>query len=228
MVTDAQVGLLRQKLMENKTQEAAAAAADMSVRAARKWQQGTLPSEAKSPRDWRTREDPFVTVWDSEVVPLLKADSKRVLEAPAVLDLLINKFPGQFQPSQKRTLQRRIRDWRALQGPDKEVYFEQQHVPGREAAMDFTHASELGVRIAGQPFPHLLFEFVLSFSGWLFAMIASGETFEALVAGIQGALWTLGGVPEVLRSDNLSAATHQLRKTGGRTLNARYRAVLDH
>jgi hypothetical protein len=228
MVTDAQVGLLRQKLMENKTQQAAAAAADMSVRSARKWQQGPMPSQAKSPRDWRTREDPFATVWDSEVVPLLKADSKRVLEAHTVLDLLIDKFPGQFQPSQKRTLQRRIRDWRALRGPDKEVYFEQQHVPGREAAMDFTHASELGVSIAGQPFPHLLFEFVLSFSGWLFAMIASGETFEALVAGIQGALWTLGGAPEVLRSDNLSAATHQLRKTGGRTLNARYRAVLDH
>lgn len=228
MVTDTQVGLLRQKLMESKTQEAAAAAAGMSVRSARKWQQGPLPSQAKGPREWRTREDPFANVWASEVVPLLQADTKRVLEAPTVLARLIEKYPGQFHSGQVRTLQRRMRDFRALHGPDKEVYFEQQHLPGREAAIDFTHAAELGVTIAGQPFPHLLFEFVLCLSGWLFAMIARGETFEALLAGIQGALWALGGVPEVLRSDNLSAATHELRKASGRALNTRYRSVLDH
>jgi transposase InsO family protein len=140
----------------------------------------------------------------------------------------MDKYPGQFHPGQLRTLQRRMRDFRALHGPDKEVFFEQQHVPGREGAFDFTHATELGVTIAGQPFPHLLFEFVLCFSGWLFVMLARSETYEALAAGIQQALWTLGGVPEVLRSDNLSAATHQLRKTPGRALNARYRALLDH
>lgn len=228
MVTDAQVGLLRQKRMEKKSQETAAAAADMSVRSARKWETGPLPSETKGARDWRTRPDPFAATWESEILPLLVADEKRVLEAKTVLDVLNARQPGAFDVGQVRTLQRRMRDWRAVHGPQREVYFEQQHVAGREAAIDFTHCEELGVTIDGKPFPHLLFEFVLSFSKWLWACIAFAETFEALASGVQGALWALGGTTEVLRSDNLSAATHELRMTGGRTLTKRFRGVLDH
>ena len=56
--------------------------------------------------------------------------------------------------------------------------------------------------------------------------VAFGETFEALVAGVQGALWALGGVPAVLRNDNLSAATHELKRSTGRDLTVRFRAVL--
>jgi hypothetical protein len=228
MVTDAQVGLLRQRLMEDKTQETAAATAGMSVRSARKWQAGPLPSATKKERDWRTRPDAFAAVWTSLIVPLLVADTKRVLEAKTLIEMLQEKQPGQFEAGQVRTLQRRMRDWRAVNGPDKEVFFEQKHVVGREASIDFTHCEELGVTIAGQPFPHLLFEFVLSFSKWLWACVAFAETFEALVGGVQGALWELGGVPLVLRSDNLSAATHELKLTGGRTLTVRFRGVLDH
>ena len=228
MVTDAQVGLLRQKRMEKKTQESAAATADMSVRSARKWQAGPLPSETKKAREWRTRPDAFATVWASVIVPLLVADKRSVLEAKTLIDMLEEQRPGEFSREQTRTLQRRMRDWRAVHGPEREVYFEQKHVAGREAAVDFTHCAELGVTIAGAPFPHLLFEFVLSFSKWLWAGIAFSETFEALVGGVQGALWALGGVPEVLRSDNLSAATHELKATGGRTLTTRFRHVLEH
>jgi len=228
MVTDAQVGLLRQKLMEKKTQETAAATADMSVRSARKWQAGLLPSATKKERDWRTRPDAFAAVWASVIVPLLVADTKRVLEAKTLIEMLQEKQPDEFGAGQVRTLQRRMRDWRAINGPEKEVFFEQKHVVGREASIDFTHCEELGVTIAGQPFPHLLFEFVLSFSKWLWACVAFAETFEALVGGVQGALWDLGGVPLVLRSDNLSAATHELKLTGGRALTVRFRGVLDH
>lgn len=228
MVTDAQVRLLRRKIMEKKTQEAAAAAAGMSVRAARRWQRGALPSESKKPRSWRTRPDPFADTWDSLIVPLLRADTQGVLQATTILDVLEERAPGRHGPEQLRTLQRRMRDWRALHGPHKEVFFEQAHVPGREAAVDFTHATDLGVTIAGRLLPHLLFQLVLSFSGWRWLTIAFGETFEALVSGVQGALWQLGGVPEVIRSDNLSAATHELKESAGRALNDRYRAVLDH
>ena len=126
-----------------------------------------------------------------------------------------------------RTLQRRVRDWRALHGPEQEVYFQQVHPPGREAAFDFTNCTALEVTIAGEPFAHLLFELVLSHSGWTWVALAFGENFETLVMCVQGALWELGGVPAVLRSDNLSAATHELRE-GGRGLNKRFRAVLDH
>ena len=228
MITDLQVRLLRRKLSEGKTQEAAAAAAGMSVRSAREWQRGALPSESKPPRHWRTRKDPFAEAWDREVVPLLEADEKGELEATTILEFLDERYPGQFGPSQLRTLQRRLRDWRALYGPDKEVYFEQVHPPGREAAIDFTHATALGVTILGELLTHLLFHFRLSFSKWTWCTIAFGETYEALVAGVQGAVWELGGVPAVLRHDNLSAATHELKKSGGRALTQRFKDVLDH
>jgi hypothetical protein len=228
MVTDEQVRLLRQKRMEGRSQEAAAAAAGMSVRTARKWEAGPLPSAGKRPRSWRTRRDPFEGVWSKEIVPLLERDEERILEATTLLDLLEQRHPGRFGRGQLRTLQRRMREWRAVHGPDREVYFEQTHPPGREAQLDFTHGGELGVTIAGEAFEHLWFEFLLSFSGWRWVRIAYGETFEALVEGLQGALWALGGVVEVARTDNLSAATHELKRTGGRALTERFAAVLAH
>lgn len=228
MVTDMQVRLLRRKLREGKPQEAAAAAAGMSVRSAGRWQRGPLPGESSPARHWRTRKDPFADVWDRELVPLLEADKDGELQATTLVEFLDQRYPGRFGPRHLRTLQRRMRDWRALYGPGKEVYFEQVHPPGREAAIDFTHATALGVTIAGQLFRHLLFQFRLSFSKWTWCDVAFGETYEALIAGVQGALWALGGVPTVLRSDNLSAATHELKRSGGRALTQRFKAVLDH
>src|SRR5262249_37684285 len=117
MVTDEQVRLLRQKRMEGKKLESAAAAAAMCERAGRKWQRGSLPSEAKKPRTWRTREDPFDEVWSKEVVPLLESDKKGVLQATGVLSWLQDKHPDEYEDGLLRTLQRRIRDWRAMHGP---------------------------------------------------------------------------------------------------------------
>lgn len=228
MVTDEQVRLLRRKRMEGKSQETAAAIAGMSVRTARTWEAGPLPSQVERRRGWRTRPDPFAEVWDTDVEPLLVADEHGRLEAKTLMEELIDRHPEQFSMSQLRTMQRRVRDWRALNGPPKEVFFEQEHVPGREASVDFTHAEELGVRIAGEPFSHLLFQFRLAFSGWIWVMIALGETYEALVSGIQGALRALGGVPDVICTDNLSAATHELKKGGGRSLNRRFREFIEH
>jgi len=227
MVTDEQVRLLRRKRLKM-AQEAAAAAAGMSVRAAREWEVGPMPSETKELRGWRTRKDPFVEVWESEVVPLLTADERGVLEAKTVLEALAKAHPEKkevYAPSRERTLQRRMRDWRALYGPAKEVFFPQVHVPGREAAIDFTHATELGVTVRGAPLVHLFFEMVLSFSGWTWLQLAYRETFEALVRGVQGAFWELGGVTAVVRSDNLSAATHELNLA--RAQSALTSAVVD-
>ena len=215
--------------MEGKTQQGAAASAAMSERSARKWQGGALPSERKKARRrWRSRPDPFADVWESEVVPLLRSDPEGELSATTILEWLDERHPGRFGNSQLRTLQRRIRDYRALHGPDREVYFQQEHPPGREAQVDFTHCSGLGVTICGEPFRHLLFHLALSHSGWSYAEVCFGETFVALVKGLQGALWELGGVPRVVRTDNLSAATHELRDSRGRAVNASYEAVLAH
>ena len=73
-----------------------------------------------------------------------------------------------------------------------------------------------------------MFQLILSHSGWRYAEVATGETFLALKQGLQAALWTLGGVPEVVRSDNTSAATHEMKRSRGRALNDNYAALLDH
>jgi len=148
-----------------------------------------------------------IRLWRSgftDIEPLLRSDRKGVLEAKWVLEVLGTRYPEQFHAGQARTLQRRFRDWRARHGVEPEVFFEQVAVPGREAAIDFTHATDLGVTIAGDPFPHLLFEFVLSYSHWTWVAIAFGETFEALAASVQGALWALGVPSEVLANDRAS------------------------
>ena len=227
MVTDEQVRLLRQKLMIGKTVEAAAAAAGMSERTARSWKSGPLPSHSKKRRNWRTRKDPFEEVWDAEVLPLLRDDEEGRLEATTILEELARRHPGRFDFGQLRTLQRRVRDWRAVHGPEREIYFAQEHVPGQQAAYDFTCCNELGVTIGGVAFPHLLFHLLLTFSRWRAVTLAFSETFEALLHGLQETLFRLGGLPSELRSDNLSAATREL-KSGGRSLTKRYREFLEH
>jgi transposase InsO family protein len=228
MVTDQQVRRLRQKIMERNTQETAAAASGMSARTARIWQKGALPSEKKERRTWRTRPGPFAAVWAGEIEPVLREDPGGIIQATTILEWLDKRHPDQFKQSQVRTLQRHLRDWRAIYGPDKEVYFPQEHPPGREAQLDFTHGEELKGTISSIPFRHLFFELVMSFSGWRFVDLAMGETLESLVKGLQGAVWKLGGAPQVVRSDNLSAATHELKYSRGRSLNERYGAVISH
>ena len=229
MLSDRQVRKLRNQLSQGSSVVDAADAAHMSEKSAHKWKQGPLPSQVRDTRqrDWRTRPDPFAEVWESELVPLLRADERSELDGPALLRVLEEKYPGKYPNSKLRTLQRRVTDWRALHGPQKEVFFPQEHLPGREGAFDFTVCDELGVTIRGVFFAHLLFQFVLSYSKWRAVSLAFSETFEALVHGLQSALWTLGASPLVWRSDNLSAATHQL-SGGGRELNRRFRAVIEH
>jgi len=230
MVNDEQIRRYRRKRMQGKTQEAAAAAAALTAKTARKWEEGPLPSTtARAPHDWRTRPDPFAEVWDGHVVPLLEADKKGKLQAKTVFKELRERKPGQFKPGQLRTLQRQIRHWRALHGPPKEVFFEQEHPLGREAQFDFTDATPLEVTIVGVPLEHLIFEFILSASGWRYGEVAFGETFEAMSAGIQAAVWELGATTHVWRSDNLSAATHQIKKDQpGRKLTERYKQLTGH
>jgi hypothetical protein len=128
---------------------------------------------------------------------------------------------------QLRTLQRRIRRWRAIHGPEREVMFPQIHRPGEYAQSDFTSMRALAITLDREPFDHLFYHFVLPYSNWETGAICASESFETLVAGFQAAVWELGRVPAIHRTDNLSAAAHALR-AGGRTFNARYQQVLDH
>jgi hypothetical protein len=210
MVKDQQVRRLFTMLQTENSQAVAAAQAGMDVKTARKYRRlGRLPSEVKITHNWRTREDPFAEAWE-EVRQELTVNPG--LEANTLLQALQRKYPGRFQDGQMRTLQRRIKTWRALEGPAKEVFFAQVHEPGRLCASDFTHLSELGITIAGQPFDHMVYHFVLTYSNWEQCTVCFSESFESLAEGLQNALWALGGVPAEHRTDRLSAAVNNLAK----------------
>ena len=229
MVTDHVVRKYRGFREAGLSQELAAAKAGLSVKAGRKYSVGLLPSQRpKKKRTWRTRPDPLEKDWDSFVVPLLKSDKSGSLLRTTILEELKRKWPERYDESHLRTLQRRVRDWRAIEGPSKEVFFEQTHEIGREAQIDFTHASKLNVTISGEPFRHLFFAMTLSYSGHRYVELSYGETFESLSQGIQNAFWSFGGVTAMICTDNLSAATHELQKTGGRTFTKRYQELTDH
>lgn len=226
MIKDQQVRLLMKQLREGTPLVAAAAKAGMSERTARTWRDsGKLPSETERKRDWRTRADPFEDLWP-EAEALLASDPG--LQAKTVFEELQRRHPGRLRQGQLRTLQRRFRDWRARQGPDREVYFDQEREPGVQCQSDFTNMGKLAVTIRGERYPHLVYRFVLSYSNWEHVEIAGSETFEALAGGLQESLWELGGVPREHRTDNLSAATHELRQTGGREFNRVYQEFLAH
>lgn len=202
----------------------AAAKAGMDEKTARKWlREGKQPSESRHLRGYRTRPDGFIEVW-SEVEKMLEREGS--LEAKTIFDYLCRKYPERFQESQLRTLQRRVKVWRALKGGPREVYFPQEHVPGRQAQSDFTHLSELGVTIAGQEFKHLFYHFTLVYSNWEWGTICASESWESLSEGLQQALWVLGGVPAEHRTGSLSAA---VKPIGSRDeFTERYQGLLRH
>lgn len=202
----------------------AAAKAGMDQKTASKWRQsGQFPSEVKEPRDYRTRPDGFAEVW-SEVEELLERDA--AIEAKTIFDHLCKQHPGKFQEGQLRTMQRKVKVWRALRGQPREVFFPQVHLPGHQAQSDFTHMTKLGVRIGGQVFKHLVYHFTLTYSNWEWAMICASESWESLSEGLQKALWELGGTPSEHRTDSLTAA---VKPAGGRQeFTERYQGLLRH
>ena len=213
------------KIRKHNTQQLAAAKAGITERSGRRIENSvTLPSQHPR-RYWRSRPDPFVEVWDSEVLPLLQRTPE--LMAITLLRKLQDDHPDRFPDGMLRTLQRHIRQWRALEGPPKEVFFPQEHAPGHRGLSDFTAMGELRITIADAPFAHLLYHFVLAFSRWEHVeVVDGGESFEALSKGLQNALWQAGGAPQEHRTDSLSAAFKNLAQEEDFT--ARYTALLDH
>ena len=170
----------------------AALRSDMDEKTARKYvKAGKLPSQMRVEHVWRTREDPFVEHW-----PLIKEmlGDAPDLEAKGLFEWLCEQYPGVYEEGQLRTLQRKVRRWRAESGPDQEVYFGQEHHPGVRMSTDWTHMDALGVTIAGEAFSHLLCHCVLTYSNWQWATICHSESMLSLRNGLQAALFRLGRV----------------------------------
>ena len=224
MVTDHQVRLLMKAIKTEKTLELAAAKAGMDAKTARQYRRsGNLPSETKPPHTWRTRPDPFEAVW-AEVRAKL-ADNAG-FEAKTLFDYLQRRYPGRFSDGQLRTLQRRVKGWRAVEGPRQEVMFEQVHEPGALGQSDFTRMGSIGITIAGQLFDHMVYHFVLTYSNWETGTVCFSESFESLSEGLQNALFELGGVPRTHQSDRMSAAVSNLSER--KDFTERYEALLGH
>jgi transposase len=226
MLTDHQVRKLMKLLTVGEPLSRAALKAGMDEKTARRYRSaGVLPSERQTPHTWRTRPDPFEAVWE-EVRALLEVNPG--LQARTLFEHLQRQHPGSFPDGQLRSLQRRVKQWRATEGPAKEVFFPQRHRPGDLGASDFCHLTELGVRVAGCAFPHLLYHFVLTYSNWETGSVCFSESFESLSAGLQQALFELGGVPRRHRSDSLSAAIERPTPEGRREFTRSYAALLAH
>jgi hypothetical protein len=226
VVTDQQVRKLMDELNKHGQLGKAAMRAGMDRKTARKYRDhGKLPSELKKPRTWRTRKDPFDPE-DWALARQMLTDAPE-LESKALFMHIAAQRPGRYEPGQLRSFQRKVKRWRATEGPDKTVFFAQNHPPGEALQLDFTHARCLGIRVAGEPFPHLLCNVVLPVSNWQWVTICGSESMAALRKGLQEALFVLGRVPRWLQTDNSTAATHDLRN-GKRGFNREYLDLVDH
>ncbi len=223
-ITDLQVNKYK-ALRGEHSQEAAAAKTGISVASARRVESALVLPSQRPPRHWRTRADPLAEVWNSEVVPMLEGAPS--LMAVTLLEELQRRHPDRFGDAVLRTLQRRVGQWRAEHGQEREIYFAQEHPPGRLGLSDFTVADELDISLGGLAFPHRLYQFALAHSGWRHVrVVLGGESFQSLATGLQEALWMAGGVPEEHRTDSLSAAFNNLAER--EELTTRYHALCEH
>jgi hypothetical protein len=224
-VTDHQMRLFMQFRQSDSVAAAAAKAAFSPATGHRIAADPRLPSAKKTPRG-RRRPDPLAEVFEAEIVPLLEAAPG--LRPVAVFEEILRRHPD-LGAGVRRTLERRIRAWRAVHGADQDVIFRQTHEPGRVGLSDFTDMADLGVTIAGLRLDHRLYHFRLAYSGFEHAhVVLGGESFVALAEGLQNALWSLGGVPREHRTDSLSAAFRNLDEAAQEDLTRRYEALCAH
>ncbi len=225
MVSDRKIKKLGEEMIQGKTQKLAALNTDLDPKTARKYiRLGQLPSDIKVEHTWRTRTNPYDSSWEWVAAQLEREPG---LEAKTLFDELQRQFPGTYQDGQLRTLQRQVKRWRALEGPAQDISFPQEHTPAALCASDFTHMNELKVTINYEPYDHMVYHFVLTYSNWESFTICSSESFENLSDGLQNALWELQGVPIEHLTDSLSAAVKKLRG-GGKEFTDRYQTLLTH
>jgi hypothetical protein len=212
MITARQINRLLVEFNKKGNLNMSAMKAGMTRKTAAKYMKLSDPQDPpKTLHTWRTRPDGFVDVWPQAEAMLAAAPE---LEAKRIFEYFLERFPGRFQEGHLRTFQRRVRQWRAMHGPAKEIYFAQISLPGEIIQTDWTHAGELGITIAGAAYAHLLCHSVLIHSNWEWATRCASESLLSLRSGIQAALSHLGRAPRIWQIDNSSTATHRLSSAG--------------
>jgi hypothetical protein len=152
---------MKSRLTEKKP--ASAAHASISLKTAYRIENDPrLPSQKSAPRG-RRRPDPLVAIFDTDIVPMLEATPG--LRPIAIFEEMQRRHP-ELPDGVRRTLERRIRQWRALKGQDRDVLFRQVQEPGRMGLSDFTEMGDLAVRISGVELDHRLYHFRLACSGF--------------------------------------------------------------
>lgn len=226
-ITNRQVEIYMNARKQTLTQEVAAAKAGISVRSGSDIERNKRQDPKQQDRHWRTRPDPLASVWDSELEPMLTESPN--LQAITLLEHVQASHPGQFEDKVLRTLQRRVKEWRGLKGPEKEVMFRQEHFAGRLGLSDFTKLKRTTITIAGKVFNHMLYHFRLIYSKWSYMkIIVGGESYSALAEGLHEALNRLGGSPAEHRTDSLSAAYKNLSLDEQKDITARYEQLCAH
>lgn len=227
-LTSNQLEIYMKAIKEGKTQVVSAAKSGMSERSGREIERGRRVDPRTKARTWRTRMDPFESVWSQELEPMLRNSPS--LSALTLLEHLQSSHGGDSFPDKLlRTLQRRVKAWCHQEGPACEVMFRQEYVPGDMSLSDFTELKELNITIQGKALKHLLYHFRVIYSGWSYLkVVLGGESYTALAEGLQNALWCLGGSPREHRTDSLSAAFKNLSSEEAADQTKQYQDFCNH
>ncbi len=174
-------------------------------------------------REYLTRTAPLDEYWP-EIKQLLENDPK--LKPYTILEFMTDKYPGKFDPSWRRTLERKIGRWAIENQIAKDVTCSQNHLPGDVLAFDFTESATLCITVASVPWRGLIFHSTLTYSNWEYAELCLSESYEAVVNGVQNSFLKLGGVPRRLRCDSLTAAVNN--HNSKHNFQVKYDAFLVH
>ena len=193
MITQQQYQRLMSEYEKTGKKIVSALKADVHPQTARKYiAAGKSPAELQKPHTWRTRPDPLEKIWPQ--VATLLGDAPE-LEAKTLVEHFLSAPDSGLEETHLRTFFRRVRQWRATEGPEREVFFAQERQPGQLMQLDWTHAKELNVTINGEPLDHLFCHCVLPYSNWQWATRCLSESFLKPRGGVAGRAQAIGQVP---------------------------------
>lgn len=221
-INKKQVVKLMQEIQKGSL-ERAALKAGICKRSAQKYKNPQPNPRLRKVGSGRNQLNPFGKHWE-EIERMLGRSPE--LEAQTIMTYLVEQYPDDYRPQQLRSLQRRLQEWRVHYGTGKAVIFRQDLKPGRQSQSDWTHMGALKITIGRNSFEHLLFHFMLPYSGFETIMICESESFATLTKGFEQGALEIGGVASEHRTDNLTAATQKMGND--RVFTKRWMEFLDH